>query len=124
MAYEYLNLNPSQKIVGDCVVRAIALATGDSWDKTYIGLSLLGFLNKDVFTSNSIWGAYLMQNGFERHVIPSTCPECFTIADFVEEHPIGLYILATGTHVVTAIDGKFYDTWPSGDQVPQYYWTK
>ena len=82
MAFEYLNLNPSQKIVGDCVVRAIALATGDNWDKTYIGLSILGFLHKDVFTSNSVWGAYLMQNGFERYAIPNTCPECYSISDF------------------------------------------
>ena len=124
MAFEYLNLNPSQKIVGDCVVRAIALATGDNWDKTYIGLSILGFLHKDVFTSNSVWGAYLMQNGFERYAIPNTCPECYSISDFAAEHPEGLYVLATGTHVVTVIDGTIYDTWPSGDQVPQFYWKR
>jgi len=124
MAYEYFNNNPSDKLVGDCVVRAVSLATNESWDKTYIALSLLGFLMKDVFSSNSVWGAYLMQNGFDRDAVSSYCPECYTIADFASEHPKGVYVLATGTHVVTVIDGIYLDTWDSGSEIPQYFFKK
>lgn len=124
MAYEFLNKNPTQKLVGDCVVRAISLAENESWDKTYIALSILGFLMKDVFTSNAVWGAYLMQQGYTRHAISNDCPECYDIETFVEEHPKGTYILCTGSHVVTAISGTFYDTWFSGNEIPQYYWKK
>ena len=124
MAYEYFNNNPSDKKVGDCVVRAVSLAMNESWDKTYIALSLLGFLMKDVFSSNAVWGAYLMQNGFDRYAIPNTCPECYTIADFAMDHPKGVYVLATGTHVVTVIDGSYMDSWDSGSEIPQYFFKK
>lgn len=124
MAYEYFNNNPSDKKVGDCVVRAVSLATNESWDKTYIALSLLGFLMKDVFSSNAVWGAYLMQNGFDRYAIPNTCPECYTISDFASDHPKGVYVLATGTHVVTVIDGSYMDSWDSGSEIPQYYFKR
>ena len=38
------NPNPEGKQVGDCTVRAIARATGQSWDATYIGLCLQGLI--------------------------------------------------------------------------------
>ena len=40
------------------------------------------------------------------------------------DNPEGKYLLATGTHVVTVIDGDYYDTWDSGDEIPIYYFTK
>lgn len=92
MVYEYFNNNPADKIVGDCVVRAISLATDESWDKTYIALALQGFLSKDIMNSNAVWGAYLMQNGFERYTLPHTCPECYSFSDFAEDHPKGIYV--------------------------------
>lgn len=124
MAFKYVNLNPSQKIVGDCVVRAVAAATGENWQKTYIALALQGFLANDLMNSDSTWGAYLMNNGFERKVIPNTCPECYTIADFAMEHPVGVYVLGTGTHAVAVIDGEYLDVWDSGNTIPIYYYEK
>lgn len=124
MAYEYFNNNPSSKIVGDCVVRAISLVMNEDWQKTYIGLALQGFLMSDMPSSNAVWGAFLMQNGFERHAIPNTCPECYTVADFAMDNPEGTYLLATGTHVVACIDGVYMDSWDSGQEIPQYYWVR
>lgn len=124
MAYQYYNVNPSNKIVGDCVVRAISTALGEEWDRIYIELSFMGFFAKDVFTSNGVWGAYLIQNGFKRKAIPDMCPDCYSIEQFAEDHPKGVYVVATGTHVVAVIDGVYYDTWQSGDQVPQYYFER
>ena len=57
-------------------------------------------------------------------IIPNTCPDCYTIADFCNDHPYGTYILATGTHVVAVIDGDYYDTWDSGNEIPIFYWQK
>lgn len=119
MAFEYLNLNPSQKIVGDCVVRALSLALDEPWDKIYIDLSFLGFIYKDILSSNRIWGSYLMDNGFKRYHIPDTCPDdCYTIRRFAEDNPVGTFVVGTGTHVVTIIDGTVFDTWNSLDNVP------
>ena len=124
MSFCFKNLNPQSKIVKDCVVRAIALATNESWDRTYIKLSVMGFFHKDVFTSNYIWGLYLLQNGFKKQILPNQCPDCYTVEQFCADHPSGIYVLAIGDHVVTAIDGTFYDTWQSGDLVVQYFFKK
>lgn len=118
MAFKQINLNPHGKLVGDCVVRAVSMALDQPWDKTYIALSLEGFFLKDVFTSNSIWGAYLMDNGFERYAIPNSCPECYSIREFAEDHPQGTFVVGTGTHAVAIIDGNYIDSYDSGDKVP------
>lgn len=125
MAYEYLNLNPSQKLVGDCVVRAVSLALDEPWDKTYIALAFLGFIHKDMPSSNRIWGNYLMDNGFRRYKIPDTCPaDCYTIERFAEDNPNGIFVVGTDTHVVTIINGTIYDTYFSGDMVATHVFVK
>lgn len=78
----------------------------------------------DMPSSNSVWGSYLKENGFKRYIIPNECPNCYTIKDFCSDYPIGLYILATGSHVVTVIDGDYYDSWDSGKEIPIYFFKK
>lgn len=79
---------------------------------------------KDMPSSNAVWGAYLKSLGFKRYIIPNECPDCYTVSDFAKEHSSGVYILATGTHVVTVKDGDYYDTWDSGKEIPIYYFVK
>ena len=76
----------------------------------------------DMPSSDSVWGAVLRQNGFYRRAIPSSCPDCFTAEDFCKEYPEGIYVLSFGGHVATVEDGVLYDSWDSGDEVPQYFW--
>ena len=61
MGFSYFNPNPAGQKVGDCTVRAIAKATGKSWDEVYIGLCLQGLIMGDLPSANSVWGAYLRQ---------------------------------------------------------------
>lgn len=124
MSWRYFNPNPSSKLVGDCVVRAISLITQQDWQKTYLGIAMKGYEMDDMPSSNAVWSAYLRSQGFNRYIIPNECPDCYTIRDFCEDHPYGQYILATGTHVVAVIDGEYYDTWDSGNEIPIYYFVK
>lgn len=123
MYCEY-NLNPSGKRVGDCVIRAIARATGRSWAETYTGLCAAGLELCDMPSANAVWGAYLRRHGFRRHILPDTCPDCYTVEDFCREHPDGLYVLAISGHVVCVDNGDWYDSWDSGRETPVYYWQK
>lgn len=117
------NPNPHGKRVGDCVVRAIAKLTSKTWEQVYAGIVVEGFLYGDMPSSNSIWGSYLKRLGYKRDVIPNTCPECYTVKDFCEDHPVGSYLLALSGHVVAVENGNYFDTWDSGDETPIYYWT-
>ncbi len=118
------NANPANRQVGDCTVRAICAATGESWEATYCGIAVMGFCMNDMPSSNAVWGAYLRKKGFCRHFMPDTCPDCYTVADFCADHPHGTYILALSSHVVAVKDGDWLDTWDSGNEIPIFYWHK
>lgn len=120
----HYNPNPLHKLVGDCVIRAVSKVTNEDWKTTYMNIALQGYLMMDMPSSNSVWGAYLYSVGFNRHVIPNTCPDCYTVRDFCKDHPEGTFLLATGSHVVAVVDGDYYDTCDSGDEVPIYFWRK
>jgi len=126
MSYAYYNPNPAgRRSVGDCTVRALSKALGQTWEETYAGLCLEGFRRGDLLNADDVWGRYLKDRGFTRHWIPDSCPDCYTVADFAADHPEGTFVVSMpGRHVVTVADGQFLDSWDSGGEVPQYYWTK
>lgn len=125
MGYAYYNPNPCKKSVGDCTVRAISNALGQTWEETYVGLALEGFARGDLPNADSVWGPYLKAHGFTRHMLPDTCPDCYSVADFARDNPRGVYILSMpGRHVVCVENGKWCDSWDSGGECPVYYWTK
>lgn len=118
------NPNPEHARVGDCAIRAIAKATGTDWEHSFAGLLVMGFMMGDLPSANHVWGAYLRRNGYKREVIPNSCPDCYTVADFCRDNPKGKFVLALSGHVVAIDDGDWYDTWDSGAEVPLYYFSK
>lgn len=122
--YKYYNPNPNGKTVSDCVIRAISKALNQSWEETYIELSLQGYLMADLLNSNAVWSAYLKNKGFIRDVVSNDCPECYTIEDFAREHQNGTFIVGTGTHAVAVVDGIIYDAWHSENEQPIYFYYK
>lgn len=122
--FVFCNPNPERNLVGDCVIRAISIALNQDWQTTYLGVTVKGFEFYDMPSSNNVWGAYLEEKGFERFSIPNTCPNCYTIKDFCKDNPTGIYIIGTGSHAVAIIDGDYYDTWDSGDEVPIYFFER
>lgn len=124
MAYVNYNPNPARKLVGDCVIRAIAKSMNKDWEDVYMDITLQGFSMHDMPSSNDVWGTYLANHGFRRYVIPDTCPYCYTVDQFCLDNPNVIGILATGSHVIAVADGNYYDTWDSGNEIPIYYWRK
>lgn len=122
--FKYYNPNPEGKNVGDCVIRAVSNLLSQSWDQTYIDICICGLIHHDMPSGNAVWGKYLADKGYRRGILPDKCPACYTVRDFAEEHPEGSYLLVLDSHVVSVIDGDYFDTWDSGDGVPAYYWTK
>jgi len=116
-----LNPNPRKKHVGDCVIRAIAIATNQSWLDVYDELFLYGREEYDMMASNNVWGLMLYDMGFDPFILPDACPECVTVREFTRMFPVGTYIVGTGSHAVAVIDGNYYDTWDSGNAVPAYF---
>ena len=124
MAYVEWNPNPVARSVGDCAVRAVAKALDMGWEAAYIALTINGLQMGDMPSSNSVINATLRQHGFKKANIPDECPDCYTIEDFAEDNPSGIFVVGTGNHVVAIKDGLYYDAWDSGREVPVYAWYK
>lgn len=123
--YIHYNENPKNRLVGDCVVRAISVALNVDWDTAYCLVTAVGFGIKNMPSANDVWGVLLERNGFRRKSIPNTCPNCYTAEDFCREHPRGTYVLGFGTHVATVVDGGLLvDAWDSSQESVQYYWER
>jgi len=120
--WRQFNNNPTGRAVGDCAVRALSVALNVDWETAYVFIVVNGYSMGDMPSSNSVWGAVLRQHGFYRYNLPDNCPDCYTFADFSRDNPRGVFVLGTGTHVATIIDGNLYDAWDSSDEPVAFVW--
>lgn len=122
--YQHYQPNPRGIQTDDCVIRALTKALDVDWDTASVYAIVQQIRDSDLYVKNYVWGNLLLRNGFTKHHIPDTCPDCFTVEDFAREHPQGLYILGTGEHAVAVVDGDWYDTFDSGAMIPIVYYEK
>ena len=120
--YINYNANPIKRRSDDCVIRAISTVLNKPWEEVYCDLCEYGRREYDMPSANYLWGKYLHNNGFYRSIVPDTCPDCYTVSKFAKDHTTGRYILALSGHVVALINGNYFDSWDSGDEVVLYYW--
>lgn len=118
------NPSPLAKRTGDCAIRAVAKALDTDWETAYARLTMNGFTMAGLPNEHSVVAATLRKNGFFRAVVPNTCPDCYTAADFAEDNPEGVFVLCFGTHMATVVDGDIYDAWDSSTMIPQFVWYK
>lgn len=79
----------------------------------------------DLPNADIVWGKYLVEHGFCRHLISDDGFGDYTVGDFAEDNPNGVYVLSMpGQHVVTIVDSVIYDTWDSSNEVPSYFFSK
>lgn len=115
------NPNPCGRYVGDCSVRAVAVALDVSWEEAFDLLADAAYKMCDMPSSNSVIGALLRIYGFRMSAIPKPC----TVSEFARKNPRGIYVLfKTGEtgHVLTVIDGNIYDAWDSSNELVQFCW--
>lgn len=118
------NPNPQGRRVGDCAVRALCKALNIPWEQAFTTIYVQGFSMADMPSSNAVWGAELKRHGFVRKIIPDVCHDCYTVIDFCADHPDGVFVVGLSGHVVTVVDGNYYDSWDSGHEIPIYYYEK
>lgn len=124
MEYVYFNPNPKFNQTNDCVIRAICKLEDMDWVDVFMDLASLCVTRFQMPEVDTLWGEYLFRKGYKKHLIPNQCPNCYTVIDFCNDHPYGKYLLKTSGHVIAVINGDYYDSFNSGDDIPIYYLEK
>lgn len=119
----WIKYNPNPipgKRVGDCAIRACCKATNRTWNEVFDALVQIAYRQKDVLSANKVWGEYLADNGYVRYE-----PDFpMDVYKFCCNFPHGTYVLGLDGHVVTVVDGYFYDTWNSAEKNVIYFWVR
>ncbi len=114
------NPNPRSRRVGDCAIRACCKATGRTWNEVFDDLVQIAYRQKDVLSANKVWGEYLADNGYVRYE-----PDYpMDVYKFCCNFPHGTYVLGLDGHVLTVVDGRYFDTWDSGGKNVIYFWER
>lgn len=124
MSSNYVYYQPNeldkQDRYGDCTIRALSKAFDCSWKEAFE--KQVPYCLKYQVTSAFDCPAnqakiILKELGFEYHPIKlSKGSKRPTVSSFAREHTTGRYILNVARHVVAVVDGKYYDTWDSGNK--------
>lgn len=101
----------------DCVVRAIAIASGISYKTIYEGINNLASAQRDVSTAwlgvtREIYQAYIESLGWSWNPIMEIGSGCKMHLN-QEELPGGRLIVKVSKHLVAIIDGVIHDTYDS-----------
>ncbi len=112
---------------GDCTIRALSKALGLSWLDTYLVTVPLciKYQTPNIFNLPNKLEVEAMESiGFEYHGVSNRKGvKRPTVKQFAKDHPQGIYIANVANHEVAVVDGKYYDTWDSGNK-PMYGWYK
>ena len=123
--FKKANVNPKGKKTTDCVIRAVAAATGLGWDEAYKQLAEVGFIQKCEMSDTESVDIVLRNNGFLVGTIRvQKGDKRPTVAQFAEQHPNWYCVLRVANHLVASGNGFYVDTWDSGDCAVYKYWYK
>lgn len=119
--FVFTNPNPTGKIVNDCAVRAISIANGNTWEETFMQLCLKGLSICDMPSSLCVCRDYLEEIGYNCHLLTG---KYYTVEDFANDRPNGVYILVSNNHMVTVVDGNVCDVFDSRNEIPYMYFVR
>ncbi len=112
--FKYYNANPRNRKVNDCTVRAISLAEGKTWDKTYEELS--DFAQAQAIMPDDV--RYIDEYLDRKYEKICGCKNRFqiTVGEFIKQNPYGIYLITMNGHITCCIDGCIYDTFDPSDR--------
>lgn len=112
--FKYYNNNPFGRHVNDCSVRAIALATNQTWDQTYRILSNYAREEGITFSEVEFINEFLSER-FEKFC-QSPQNKSIKVGDFANLQLPGRYLITMSGHITCVIDGTIYDTFDPSDR--------
>lgn len=114
--YKFYNNNSLGLFENDCTVRAISMATNNSWDDTYIHLSNIARLRGTMMDDKEFVEEYLDER-YERIVdIPRT------VGEVAGKYSDNVLLITMPSHITCAKFGVVYDSYDCRDKVARSCW--
>ena len=122
--FRYYNCNPHNKRTDDCVIRAIAAATGHSWERVLKDLTTCMLKDGHMLNTPELYGKYLKEHGWVKQKQPvKPNGSKFRIKEFLRKFK-GCAVMHAGCgHVTYVEEGSVYDIWDTSDEIVGNYWT-
>lgn len=127
MTYEKTDVNPKKRngTVGDCVVRAISIATGITWVETYDELCAIGRKHCTMPNSKKTYEEFLEYCGFKKHKMPKRADgKRYKVRELADEIPSGILLVTIAKHMTVIVDGVLKDTYDCGRSAVCNYWIR
>jgi hypothetical protein len=126
--FHYFNANPKNRITGDCVFRAFALAMEQDYNTTVMEMAELMCETGYALNDKKGEERYLAKKGWVKHPQPRKADGTkYTGEEFCKRLALKdqRYIAHIGGHhMVAIVNGKVNDIWDSTDGCIGNYWTK
>ena len=122
------NPNPTEKndksTKGDCVIRALAIASDRTWIEAYDILAdnarKTYNLPNDCINYTQVFENIL---GYKpKSVKVEKGKKRLNVLEFCKKHHKGRYILRVAHHLTAVVDGVCYDTWNTAERCVYRYW--
>jgi len=119
---KYKPMKLKKDATSDCVVRAIAHATGQDYKETFQDLINLSWQTLENMNDEKCYEEYLYRMGWEKHKpMRNGRNRKFKVNQFPKT---GTYIILTTGHLTCVKDGILYDSWNCGKSSSNSYYTK
>lgn len=119
MKYKFLNVNPLDAREGDCVTRAIKLASGLSYEEVQQKLHLVATLFDCEFLCVCCY-KFLLDYvlGYKR--VEEF--QGYTVEEFIDYNPNGVYLIRCDGHLTCSVNGTLMDTWDCRGMLVDLIW--
>jgi hypothetical protein len=125
--FAFTNPHPKGSVkVGDCVYRALSIATGKDWLIIYDELTALGRELLAPPNDKLVYAHYLDQIADRKDVIIGgkrvTADNLARLQQQSTESQEAVFVIRTAGHLATVKGGKLRDTWDSGSKAGYVIW--
>lgn len=126
--FYYINLNPKNRVVGDCVIRALCALPDNAWNwyKTFDELCEIARKKCCTPSNDEAWDKWLADHGYVRYPMPrKPNRKLYKLGEFVKSDYINddeSVIVSVSNHLTCIVNRKVHDIWDcTGYTVRRYY---
>lgn len=117
MSYRYLNNNARGKFQNDCTVRAIACATGKSWNETYEHLSDIAQYEGTMMDDRDFIREYL---DYKYKRLPRI--RNITVGELSDKYKNNIILITMNGHITCSKYGVIYDSFDPRHKLAEDAW--